>query len=69
MRDESADRGSNGVPRLGSARIVTGLNQNTAPSPGDAAANRCWAPRLAQEARLLQLDDLLARHPAEGEAI
>ena len=69
MRDESADRGNNGVPRLGPALIVTGLNQKTAPSPGHPGADRCWAPRLVQESRLRQLDDLLARHPAEGEAI
>ena len=58
MRDESADRGNNGVPVVGTARIVTGLKQNTAPSPGHPGANRCWAPRLAQESRLRQLDDL-----------
>jgi len=45
---------------------VTGLNQKTAPSPGHPGADRCWAPRLAQESRLRQLDDLLARHPAEA---
>lgn len=50
-------------------RIVNGLKQNLAPPPGIPGADRGWAPRLAQEARLRQLDDELARHAAEGTAI
>jgi len=36
---------------------VTGLNQNAAASlPASAGDGRGWAPRLAQELRLRQLD-------------
>ena len=48
---------------------MTGLKQNAAPPPGIPGADRGWVPRLAQEARLRQLDDELARHAAEGTAI
>ena len=48
---------------------MTGLKQNTAPSRGITGTNRCWAPRLAQESRLQQLEDLLARNPIAGDAI
>jgi tetratricopeptide (TPR) repeat protein len=41
---------------------VTALKQNTPPSSG-------WAPRLAQESRLRQLEDLLALPPSEDEAL
>jgi glutathione synthase/RimK-type ligase-like ATP-grasp enzyme/Flp pilus assembly protein TadD len=48
---------------------VTGLNQNAAPLLPDATGEvRSWAPRLAQELRLRQLDDLLAAPPAAGDA-
>src|SRR5208337_598445 len=68
MPPESTDRGMNGVPYVGPAR-VTGLKQNTASSRGILSTDQCWAPRLAQESRLRQLEDLLARHPIEGDAI
>ena len=51
------------------SRIVTGLKQNAALSPGIHGADRGWAPRLAQEARLRQLEDELARHAIEGCAV
>ena len=51
------------------SRIVTGLKQNVAPSPGIHGADRGWAPRLSQEARLRQLEDELARHAIEGCAV
>jgi hypothetical protein len=51
------------------ARLVTGLKQDAAPSPGIHGTDRGWAPRLAQEARLRQLEDELARHAGEGDAI
>ena len=41
---------------------MTALKQNTSPSGG-------WAPRLAQESRLRQLEDLLARPRSEDEAL
>src|SRR5258708_4378242 len=65
LRNESADSA-----RLGDHRdrflIVTGLKQNAALSPGIHGADRGWAPRLSQEARLRQLEDELARHAIEG---
>ncbi|MGH6767363.1 MAG: hypothetical protein ACREC2_17260, partial [Bradyrhizobium sp.] len=49
---------------------MTGLNLNAAPLlPDSAGDGRGWAPRLAQELRLRQLDDLLAAPPAAGIAI
>jgi len=51
------------------SRIVTGLKQNAASSPGIHGADRGWAPRLSQETRLRQLEDELARHAIEGCAI
>jgi glutathione synthase/RimK-type ligase-like ATP-grasp enzyme len=39
------------------------------PSRGVAGADQGWAPRLAQESKLRQLEDLLARRPAPGDAI
>jgi tetratricopeptide (TPR) repeat protein/glutathione synthase/RimK-type ligase-like ATP-grasp enzyme len=54
-------------------RIVTGLKQNaaplTAPSPDIAGNQRDWAPRLAQESRLQQLEKLLARQGAGVDAV
>jgi Tetratricopeptide repeat len=47
-------------------KAVTAVKQ-TAPLPG--GKTRDWAPRLAQEARLRQLDDLLARPRGTDEAI
>jgi glutathione synthase/RimK-type ligase-like ATP-grasp enzyme/lipoprotein NlpI len=44
---------------------VTGLNQNTALARGTLDTDCCWAPRLAQEARLRQLEDLIARQSIE----
>jgi tetratricopeptide (TPR) repeat protein len=52
------------------ARTVTGLKQNAADSRDIAGSGPGWAPRLAQESRLRQLDDRLARQPIEeGGAI
>jgi glutathione synthase/RimK-type ligase-like ATP-grasp enzyme len=45
---------------------VTASNENVPPSNGDAGK---WAPRLAQEARLRQLDDQLARSCGGEHAI
>jgi hypothetical protein len=53
----------------GRAEIVTGLKQSAAVSQGDAGSDRGWAPRLAQEARLAQLDELLAPQPAGANTI
>jgi len=49
-------------------RVVTGLQQSAAPLPDIASSNCDWAPRLAQESRLRELEVLLARHPAQGDA-
>ena len=45
--------------------------QTSAPARDDQRADRSWAPRLAQEARLRQLDELLARRhaPADADAV
>jgi tetratricopeptide (TPR) repeat protein/glutathione synthase/RimK-type ligase-like ATP-grasp enzyme len=51
------------------SRIVTGLKQNKDLSPGIPGTERRWAPRLAQESRLRQLEDLLALHRIEGDAL
>jgi tetratricopeptide (TPR) repeat protein len=51
------------------ARIVTGLKQNAALERDIASSNRHWAPRMAQESRLRQLDDQLARQRDDGDAI
>jgi hypothetical protein len=48
---------------------VTGLKQNAAPPPGTHGADRGWAPRLAQEARLKRLDNELARDAVDGTGI
>jgi len=50
-------------------RIVTGPRQNAALSREGTSAERCWAPRLAQESRLRQLEELLAQRPVGGDAI
>jgi tetratricopeptide (TPR) repeat protein len=68
-RSESKDRASIEGPEPEPRRIVTGLRQTTAPSPGIDGTDRGWAPRLAQEARLRQLENQLARRPVEGETI
>jgi len=47
---------------------VTGLKPKATASP-DISDQRGWAPRLAQESRLRQLDELLARRPATGDAV
>jgi len=47
---------------------VTGLKPKANVSP-DIPDKRGWAPRLAQEARLRQLDEWLARRPATGDAV
>jgi tetratricopeptide (TPR) repeat protein/glutathione synthase/RimK-type ligase-like ATP-grasp enzyme len=49
------------------AEIVTGPKPNAAILP-DLSEPRGWAPRQAQEARLRQLEDLLARRP-EADSI
>jgi tetratricopeptide (TPR) repeat protein/glutathione synthase/RimK-type ligase-like ATP-grasp enzyme len=54
---------------LASDLVVTGLKQNAADSPDDASGVRPWAPRLAQESRLTQLEDLLTRQTIEADAI
>jgi glutathione synthase/RimK-type ligase-like ATP-grasp enzyme len=51
------------------ADIVTGLKQNAAVLPDSAVSPRGWAPRLAQESRLSQLEDLLAHRPIGNNAI
>jgi glutathione synthase/RimK-type ligase-like ATP-grasp enzyme len=48
---------------------VIGLPQKTVPSPGIHRADQGWAPRLAQEARLRQLDDQLAGRSTEGDIV
>ena len=48
---------------------MTGLKQNIALAHGAAGAARGWAPRLAQESRLRQLDDLVARDAIEDRDI
>ena len=48
---------------------MTGLKQNAAPLSDIAATQRNWAPRLAQESRLQQLDELLARQPGRSDAL
>ncbi|HEY3795946.1 MAG TPA: tetratricopeptide repeat protein [Bradyrhizobium sp.] len=47
---------------------MTGLKPNAAASP-DIPDQRGWAPRLAQESRLCQLDQLLVQRSAVGDAI
>ena len=49
--------------------VVTGLKQNTATPRDIPGAARDWAPRLAQESRLLQLERLLAEHPVERRIV
>src|ERR1700677_1088269 len=66
---ESADKGRLKPQASDLADIVTRLNQNVAVSPESAAGHRGWAPRLAQESRLRQLEDVLARPPMEADAI
>jgi glutathione synthase/RimK-type ligase-like ATP-grasp enzyme len=51
------------------ARTVTGLKQDAALLRDTVSSNRDWAPRLAQESRLGQLEDLLARRRAGGDAV
>jgi hypothetical protein len=48
---------------------VTRSKQKAAVSHGIAGSDRHWAPRLAQESKLKQLEDLLARHRIEGEVL
>jgi len=48
------------------ALIVTGLKQNAALVPDIVSSDPGWAPRLAQESRLRQLEELLARASAEN---
>lgn len=45
---------------------MTGLNQNTASPPGTHDRDRGWAPQLAQEVRLRQLEDRLGRFAVDG---
>ena len=49
--------------------IVTGLEQNVAPGRDIPSNDHGWAPRLAQESRLRQLDELLARPAGPADAI
>ena len=69
LRAESAGRARLARSSRSNSRIVTGLKQNAAPPPGIPGADRGWPPRLAQEARLRQLDDERSRHAAGGTAI
>ena len=48
---------------------MTGLKQNAASLPGTHGTDHGWAPRLAQEARLTQLEDELGRCAADGAGI
>ena len=48
---------------------MTGLKQNAAVLPDMADSHHGWAPRLAQESRLRQLEELLAPPRAEGDAV
>ncbi len=45
---------------------MTGLKQNAVLVPDIVSSDHGWAPRLAQETRLLQLEELLARRHAEN---
>jgi len=56
-------------PTSSLARTVKRSKQNAAVSRGVAGSGRLWAPRLAQESRLQRLEDSLARHRVEGEAV
>lgn len=47
---------------------MTGLKPKATALP-DIPDKRGWAPRLAQESRLRQLDELLALRPAAGDAV
>jgi tetratricopeptide (TPR) repeat protein/glutathione synthase/RimK-type ligase-like ATP-grasp enzyme len=69
LRSESADRARLKKSLRSNPRTVTGPKQNAAPPHGTHGADRGWAPRLSQEARLRQLEDELARQAAEGAAI
>jgi glutathione synthase/RimK-type ligase-like ATP-grasp enzyme len=53
-------------PLLEPALIVTGLKQNAALVPDIVSSDPGWAPRLAQESRLRQLEELIARASAEN---
>jgi len=50
-------------------RVVIRLKQEAASLPGNHTPGRGWAPRLAQEARLRQIEDRLARRPPDDDAI
>src|ERR1700733_3136087 len=45
------------------------MKQNAAPLRRSGDGHRDWAPRLAQESRLRQLEELLAHRRLEGDAI
>jgi hypothetical protein len=69
-RYESADKWYGcKLPTLSLARTVNRSKQNAADSRGVAGGDPLWAPRLAQESRLKQLEDSCARHCVEGEAL
>jgi glutathione synthase/RimK-type ligase-like ATP-grasp enzyme len=51
------------------AEIVTGLKPQKAAALACIPGPRDWAPRLAHEARLCQLDAMLARHAVCGDAV
>jgi glutathione synthase/RimK-type ligase-like ATP-grasp enzyme/Flp pilus assembly protein TadD len=48
---------------------VTEPKQNSSPPRGVPGPTQQWAPRLAQESKLRQLEEALARHPVPGGAI
>jgi glutathione synthase/RimK-type ligase-like ATP-grasp enzyme len=50
-------------------RLVTGLKQSAALLPDIASSQPGWAPRLAQESRLRQLEEMLALGRAGDDAV
>ena len=65
---ESADSAANDARGV-DPHIVTGLEQNVAPGCELPSNDHGWAPRLAQESRLRQLDALLTRPALAADAI
>jgi Flp pilus assembly protein TadD len=64
---ESADSGALEASEI-EPHIVIGPKQNATVSREAAGSHPGWAPRLAQESRLRQLEDLIARRAIEGGA-
>jgi hypothetical protein len=57
------------APAIRAPRIVTAPKQNPTPFPEIASTVSGWAPRLAQELRLRQLEEMLTRPTVAGDAI